>query len=63
MRGSLSDSGLTVQLVDEDGHVHAFHVAEALALIEARLFAERYGELFINTAEFEAATLTLKGQP
>ncbi len=54
VRGSLSDSGKTIQLVDEDGHVHAFHVVEALALIEARLFAERYGDLFINTVEFEA---------
>ncbi len=62
VRDSLSETGKTIQLVDEDGHMHAFHVDEALALIEARLYAERYGEMFINTAEFadissaEAAT-------
>ncbi len=54
VKGTLSDSGKTIQLVDEDGHTHTFHVDEALALIEARLFADRYGDLFINTAEFEA---------
>ena len=54
VKGTLSDSGKTIQLVDEDGHAHTFHVDEALALVEARLFAERYGDLFINTAEFEA---------
>ncbi len=52
VRDSLSDSGKTIQLVDEDGHVHPFHVDEALALIEARFFEERYGDLFINTSEF-----------
>ena len=54
VKGTLSDAGKTIQLVDEDGHVHTFHVDEALALIEARLYTERYGDLFINTAEFEA---------
>ena len=54
VKGTLSDTGKTIQLVDEDGHAHTFHVDEALALIEARHYAERYGDLFINTAEFEA---------
>ena len=54
VKGTLSETGKTIQLVDEDGHAHTFHVVEALALIEARLYAERYGDLFINTKEFEA---------
>ena len=54
VKGTLSDAGKTIQLVDEDGRAHTFHVDEALALIEARLYTERYGDLFINTAEFEA---------
>ena len=54
VEGTLSDAGKTIQLVHEDGHVHTFHVVEALALIEARRYAERFGHLEINTREFEA---------
>ncbi len=54
VEGTLSDSGKTIQLVDEDGHVHAFQVVEALVLIECREAQERYGDLVINTEAFEA---------
>ena len=33
---SVSDSGLTIQVIGEDGEAHTFHVTEALALIECR---------------------------
>ena len=52
VRGSISETGLTVQVIDEDGHAHTFHVDEALALLEARRYATRYGPLAINTHAF-----------
>ena len=51
VRGSLSETGKTIQLMGEDGQAHTFHVDDALAILEA---AERYGDVRINTAEFEA---------
>ncbi len=56
---SVSDSGLTIQVIDEEGQAHPFHVAEALALIEKREMTERYGDLGISTREFEALGLSL----
>ena len=53
--GRVSDSGLTVEIIDEDGIALSFHIDEALALIEARRYAERFGQMEVNTLAFNQA--------
>ena len=54
VRDSVSDDGETIQIIDANGHAHTLHINDALLIIEAHLNAERYGEMEINTPEFEA---------
>ena len=48
--GSIGPRGQTVQVIDEGGTPHSFHVTEALALLECRtlmdpsVMTERYGD-------------------
>ena len=54
VRDSVSADGETIQLIGADGRAHTLHVDDAVAIIEA---AERYGDVRINTAEFEALSV------
>ena len=58
-KGSISETGKTVEIINEDGQALTFHVEEALAIIEARLYAERLGPVQIGTREFELASTVL----